>query len=69
MDTSVPIVPIVIAEPSIYFCEKHEPVVLSPLPPIAPLRSDEQQKTVEELKQIVADLTALVQQLASSRPA
>jgi hypothetical protein len=36
---------------------------LAPEPPAVPLRSDEQQKTVEELKQIVADLTALVQQL------
>jgi hypothetical protein len=42
---------------------------LAPEPPVVPLRSDEQQKTVEELKQVVADLTALVQQLASSRPA
>ena len=36
---------------------------LAPEPPAVPLRSDEQQKTLEELRQIVADLTALVQTL------
>lgn len=46
--------------PHLYYEVKVEPAVLAPQQPIAPT---EQQKTVEELKQVVVDLTALVQQL------
>jgi len=66
MDTIVPIVPIVITESSIYFCEKHEPVVLSPQPPIAPTPQENRALLEEQAKQI-ADLTALVQQLLQSK--
>ena len=52
--------------PHLYYEVKVEPAVLAPEVPVIPT---EQQKTVEELKQVVADLTALVKQLASQRPA
>jgi len=52
--------PLIEQKPHLYYECKPENVVLAPfVPPIA----TEQQKTVEELKQVVVDLTALVQQL------
>jgi len=67
MDTSVPIVPIIIAQ-SIYFCEKHEPVVLSPQPPIAPTPQDnralleEKAKQIAELEKQLEDYKALTEE-------
>ena len=52
------------AESSIYHCTQHEPVVLSPELPAVPT---EQQKTVEDLKQQVADLKAIVETLLNSK--
>ena len=43
-------------ESSIYHCTQHEPVILSPIPPVVPLRSDEQQKTITALQQQLSQL-------------
>jgi hypothetical protein len=48
--------------PTTYYEWKPETVVIAPEPALIDVAT-EQQKTVEELKQVVADLTALVQQL------
>jgi hypothetical protein len=40
------------AEPSIYCCEKHEPVVLSPQPPIVPTPQDNRNIIEEQAKQL-----------------
>lgn len=50
--TSIPIVPIVIAEQSIYCCEKHDPVVLSPLPSNVPTPDQNRNIIEEQAKQL-----------------